>query len=289
MRSLARSPLRAALRGASALVLALSLSACGWFGGDDATDFDDPYAGRSAAEIYAVAERQLADGEAVKAGETLEELERVHPYSEWSKRAMIMSAYAYHQAGEFGRARLAAQRFIDFFPSDADAPYAQYIIGLTYYDQIVDVARDQGNARLALEELRKVVERYPGSEYAREAQLKIDLCNDQLAGKEMMIGRYYLGQSKRIAAINRFKTVLTRYQTTSHAPEALHRLVEAYLELGLEGEARTAAAVLGHNFPGSEWYEASYAMMQGANLAPFEDEESWISRAFRQITTGSTL
>lgn len=284
-----RTTCRTALRLATAAGLVLTLSACSWFGAKEKDPFADPYAGRSAAEIYAEAETQLEDGDAVAAGETLEELERVHPYSEWAKRAMILSAYAYHKAGEMDRARLAAQRFIDFFPSDQDAPYAQYLIGLTWYDGIVDVARDQGAARKALEELQKVVSRYPDSVYAREAQLKIDLCNDQLAGKEMMIGRYYLGQSKRIAAINRFRTVLTRYQTTSHAPEALHRLVEAYLALGLESEARTAAAVLGHNFPGSEWYEASYAMMQGADLAPFEDEESWISRAFRQITTGSTL
>ncbi|MGG7564817.1 outer membrane protein assembly factor BamD [Rhodovulum sp. DZ06] len=285
-----RPTCRSALRLATVAALGLSLSACSMFGdGAEKDPFSDPYAGRSAAEIYAQAEAQLEDGEAVAAGETLEELERVHPYSEWAKRAMILSAYAYHQAGEMDRARLAAQRFIDFFPSDSEAPYAQYLIGLTWYDEIVDVARDQRSARKALEELQKVVSRYPGSAYAREAQLKIDLCNDQLAGKEMMIGRYYLGQAKRIAAINRFKTVLTRYQTTSHAPEALHRLVEAYLELGLESEARTAAAVLGHNFPGSDWYQASYALMQGADLAPFEDEESWISRAFRQITTGSTL
>ena len=219
----------------------------------------------------------------------LEELERVHPYSEWAKRAMIMSAFAYYQATEFDRARLAAQRYIDFFPSDAEAPYAQYIIALSWYDQIVDVARDQGATRNALEELQKVVQRYPASDYAREAQLKIDLANDQLAGKEMMIGRYYLGQGRFIAGINRFKTVLTLYQTTSHAPEALHRLVEAYLSLGIVDEARTAGAVLAYNFPGSEWYEASYARLQGEGLAPWEDRESWISRAFRRVTGGTTL
>ena len=285
-----RSPARTLLRRAMLGAMACSLAACSWFGGDDDSDpYADPYAKRSAAEIYAEAEAQLEDGKPKAAGATLEELERVHPYSEWAKRAMILSAYSYHRAGEMAKARLAAKRFIDFFPSDPEAPYAQYIIGLTWYDAIVDVARDQSSARRALEELQKVVQRYPNSKYARDAQLKIDLCNDQLAGKEMMIGRYYLGQRKRVAAINRFKTVLTRYQTTSHAPEALHRLVEAYLELGLATEAQTAGAVLGYNFPGSEWYEASYAMLKGADLAPFEDRESWISRAFRQITTGSTL
>jgi outer membrane protein assembly factor BamD len=267
-------------------MLTLTLAACS---GTDDDPFADPYAGRSAASIYAEAEDLLQQGDAVESGEMLEELERVHPYSEWAKRAMIMSAFAYYQATEFERSRLAAQRFIDFFPSDADAPYAQYLIALSWYDQIVDVARDQGSARRALEELQKVVQRYPASEYAREAQLKIDLANDQLAGKEMMIGRYYLGQGRYIAAINRFKTVLTLYQTTSHAPESLHRLVEAYLSLGIIEEARTAAAVLGHNFPGSDWYQASYARMQGEGLAPWEDKESWISQVFRRVTTGSTL
>ncbi|MFT6773739.1 MAG: outer membrane protein assembly factor BamD [Paracoccaceae bacterium] len=267
-------------------MLTLTLAACS---GKDDDPFADPYAGRSAASIYAEAEDLLQQGDAVQSGEMLEELERVHPYSEWAKRAMIMSAFAYYQATEFERSRLAAQRFIDFFPSDADAPYAQYLIALSWYDQIVDVARDQGSARRALEELQKVVQRYPASEYAREAQLKIDLANDQLAGKEMMIGRYYLGQGRYIAAINRFKTVLTLYQTTSHAPESLHRLVEAYLSLGIIEEARTAAAVLGHNFPGSDWYQASYARMQGEGLAPWEDKESWISQVFRRVTTGSTL
>lgn len=278
--------MRLMLRLAPIAILTLVLAACS---GKEDDPFADPYAGRSAASIYAEAEVLLNDGDAVASGEMLEELERVHPYSEWAKRAMIMSAFAYYQATEFDRARLAAQRYIDFFPSDAEAPYAQYLIALSWYDQIVDVARDQGATRNALEELQKVVQRYPASEYAREASLKIDLASDQLAGKEMMIGRYYLGQGRYIAAINRFKTVLTLYQTTSHAPEALHRLVEAYLSLGITGEARTAGAVLAFNFPGSEWYEASYARLQGEGLAPWEDQESWISRAFRRVTSGTTL
>jgi outer membrane protein assembly factor BamD len=278
--------MRLMLRLAPIAILTLVLAACS---GKEDDPFADPYAGRSAASIYAEAEVLLNDGDAVASGEMLEELERVHPYSEWAKRAMIMSAFAYYQATEFDRARLAAQRYIDFFPSDAEAPYAQYLIALSWYDQIVDVARDQGATRNALEELQKVVQRYPASEYARESSLKIDLASDQLAGKEMMIGRYYLGQGRYIAAINRFKTVLTLYQTTSHAPEALHRLVEAYLSLGITGEARTAGAVLAFNFPGSDWYEASYARLQGEGLAPWEDQESWISRAFRRVTSGTTL
>jgi outer membrane protein assembly factor BamD len=273
------------IRLALALSLVLGLAACS----DDADPNEDLYAGRSAASIYQEGEALLNDGEPIQAAETFEELERVHPYSEWSKRAMIMAAYGFYQGQAFDRAIAAAQRYIDFFPADPDAAYAQYLIGMSHYDQIMDVERDQGETRSALQELEQVVRRYPGSDYAREARLKIDLARDQIAGQEMLVGRYYLGQGNYVAAINRFKRVLTLYQTTSQAPEALHRLVEAYLSLGVESEARTAAAVLGYNFPGSEWYEASYAMMQGADIAPFEDRESWISKAFRRVTTGSTL
>lgn len=274
------------IRFAFAALALASLAACS--GGDD-DPYSDPYANRSAADIYAEGEQLLNDGDETEAAHVFEELERVHPYSEWSKRAMIMAAYSYYQGGEYDEAVSAAQRYISFFPSDPDAAYAQYIVGMSFYDRIVDVERDQANTRRALQELEEVVRRYPNSDYAREARLKIDLARDQLAGKEMQIGRYYLGQGNNIAAINRFKTVLSQYQTTSHAPEALHRLVEAYLSLGIESEARTAAAVLGENFPGSPWYEASYAMMQGADVAPFEDRESWISKVFRRVTTGDTL
>lgn len=270
------------------LVVSLSagLSACSWFDDDE---YVDPYAGRSALSIYQEAEAELNDGDAETAGEIFTELERVHPYSEWAKRAMILGAYSFYQAGLYERSRESARRFLDFYPADKDSAYAQYLIALGYYDQIVDVERDQATTRAALRELTLVTQRYPDSDYAREATLRIDLTRDQLAGKEMMIGRYYLGRGQNIAAINRFKVVLSQFQTTSHTPEALHRLVEAYLSLGVESEARTAAAVLGHNFPGSDWYQASFAMMQGANLAPFEDEESWISRVFRRITSGATL
>ncbi|MGR3782974.1 MAG: outer membrane protein assembly factor BamD, partial [Albimonas sp.] len=203
--------------------------------------------------------------------------------------AMIMAAYGYYQGGEYDSAVTAAQRYIAFFPSDQDAAYAQYLIGMSYYDQIVDVQRDQGSTLRAIQEFEEVVRRYPNSDYAREARLKIDLARDQMAGKEMTIGRYYLGQGNYIAAINRFKTVLALYQTTSHAPEALYRLVEAYLSLGINSEAQTAAAILGYNFPGSEWYQGAYDLMQGADIAPFEDRESWISKLFRRVTTGDTI
>jgi outer membrane protein assembly factor BamD len=239
------------VRFALMALLAISLAGCSWFGDDE--EYVDPYAGRSAADIYQEGQALLDDGDSEEAGKVFEELERVHPYSEWAKRAMLKAAVSYYDAQLYERSRQAALRFLDFFPSDPDAPYAQYIIGMGYYDQIVDVGRDQ------------------------------------LAGKEMTIGRYYLSRHNYVAAINRFKVVLEQYQTTSHAPEALHRLVEAYLSLGVAGEAQTAAAVLGHNYPGSPWYEASYAMMQGADIAPFEDRDSWISRIYRQVIVGKKI
>ena len=274
-------------RPALALMAVMALAACSDDGSDD--PFYDPYSQRTAASIFAEGEAQLNDGEPVDAAQTFEELERVHPYSEWSKRAMIMAAYGYYQGGEYDSAVTAAQRYIAFFPSDQDAAYAQYLIGMSYYDQIVDVQRDQSSTLRAIQEFEEVVRRYPNSDYAREARLKIDLARDQMAGKEMTIGRYYLGQGNYIAAINRFKTVLALYQTTSHAPEALYRLVEAYLSLGINSEAQTAAAILGYNFPGSEWYQGAYDLMQGADIAPFEDRESWISKLFRRVTTGDTI
>lgn len=278
------------LRPALALALSfgalLTLAACS---GKSDDPYYDPYDGRTAGSIYSEGEAKLNDGEPIEAAQAFEELERVHPYSEWSKRAMIMAAYSYYQGRQYDSAVAAAQRYISFFPSDADAAYAQYLIGMSYYDQIVDVARDQGSTLRAIQEFEEVVRRYPNSEYARDARLKIDLCRDQLAGKEMTIGRYYLGQGNYIAAINRFKTVLGLYQTTSHAPEALYRLVEAYLSLGINSEAQTAAAVLGYNFPGSEWYAGAYDLMKGADIAPFEDKESWISKVFRRVTTGDTI
>ena len=273
-------------RPALALMALLAIAGCS---GESDDPFYDPYSQRTAASIFSEGEAQLNEGEPVDAAHTFEELERVHPYSEWSKRAMIMAAYSYYQGAEYDSAVTAAQRYIAFFPSDQDAAYAQYLIGMSFYDQIVDVQRDQSSTLRAIQEFEEVVRRYPGSDYAREARLKIDLARDQMAGKEMTIGRYYLGQSNYIASTNRFKTVLSLYQTTSHAPEALYRLVEAYLSLGINSEAQTAAAILGYNYPGSPWYEGAYDLMQGADIAPFEDRESWISKLFRRVSTGDTI
>ncbi len=257
------------------------------FGSDDE---DIPIDNRSAREIYQSAERELSDGNGQRAAETFNEVERLYPFSQLSKRAVIMSAYSSYEARDYPAARTSANRYLDLYPSDVDAPYAQYLIGLTYYDNIVDVGRDQATTQNALQSLQEVVRRYPESDFARDAQLKIDLTNDHLAAKEMAVGRYYLKRGHYPAAINRFRVVIEKYQTTNQTPEALHRLVEANLALGLEQEAVDAAAVLGKNFPGSEWYANSYELLTGRNvLPPADDEDGFFSRTYRQVFEGKWL
>ena len=218
---------------------------------------EPPPESQTPQQLYLSGEALLADGQPRDAGERFSEVERLYPYSEWAKRAMLMSAFAYHEGGLYAESRAAAERYLEFFPADVDAPYAQFLIALSYYDQIVDIGRDQTNAFESLAEMRDIIERYPDSEYASSAQMKFELALDHLAGKEMEIGRYYLDRGHYTAAINRFRVVVEDYQTTTHTPEALHRLVEAYLSLGLDNEAQTAAAILGHNFQGSVWYADS--------------------------------
>ncbi len=196
------------------------------------------------------------------------EVERQYPYSEWSRRAILMTAYAHYQANDYEDARDDADRFVSLYPGNASAVYAYYIKAICYFEQIIDVGRDQAATEQALTALREVVRRYPTSQYATDAKLKIDMVNDQLAGKEMAIGRYYLRSGDPVAAISRFKTVIDKYQTTSHTPEALYRLVEAYLTVGLNNEAQRNAAVLGFNYPGDVWYSDAYAMMAGKGLRP---------------------
>jgi outer membrane protein assembly factor BamD len=237
----------------------------------------------SAQEIYTRGEFQLEGGQAKEAARLFGEVERLYPYSEWAKRALIMQAFAYHRDKDYDNSRATAQRFIDFYPADDDAAYAQYLLALSYYDQIDKIGRDQGLTFQALQALREVIEKYPDSEYARSSILKFDLAFDHLAAKEMEIGRYYLDQSAYLASINRFKTVVTDYQTTTHVPEALYRLTETYLALGVQSEAQTAAAVLGHNYPGSQWYKDAYALLGGEGLEPHESERSWISKAINTV------
>jgi len=273
------------IRLTAALGLAAALAGCSLFSSDKEPTLENT----PPDEIFAQAEAQLADGKAVEAAQTFNEIERLYPFSQLAKRAIVMSAFASYEAGDDGNARASARRYLDLYPSDKDAPYAQHLIALTYYDNIVDVGRDQATTEKALQALREVVNRYPDSDYARDAQLKIDLTLDHLAGKEMTIGRYYLKRGYYTAAINRFRVVVDKYQTTSQTPEALHRLVEANLALGLEREALASAAVLGHNFPGSTWYANSYALLTGRNVLPEEDSDSFLEKVYRRVIQGKWL
>lgn len=248
--------------------------------------------GRSAQEIFQSAEALLVNRKTEKAAKRFSEVERLHPYSEFARRSVIMSAFAYHQAEKYEDSRTAAQRYLDFYPADEDAPYAQYLIALSYYDQIDNVSRDQGVTFQALQALRTTVERYPDSEYSTSALLKFDLALDHLAGKEMEIGRYYLKRGHYAAAINRFRVVVEDFQTTTHTAEALHRLVESYLSLGIIADAQTAGAILGHNFQGTDWYNDTYVLLTGQGISTDEasDKSSkWLRRVWRQVIRGEWL
>ena len=221
------------------------------------------------------------------AAKRFEEVDRQHPYSDWARRSLIMSAYTYYQAGMYEESITTSRRYIQLHPGSPDAAYAQFLIGSCYFDQIRDVTRDQDRTERAMAAFEEVIRKYPNSEYAISAKRKIDVGRDQLAAREMMVGRYYMERRDYAGAINRFKIVVTRYQTTRHVEEALLRLTEAYLSLGIVGEAQTSAAVLGHNFPDSRWYKDAYALVQRRGLTPQENQSSWISQAFRKIGVGS--
>lgn len=233
---------------------------------------EESYRERPAAVIYSDGVDALEAKKYIAASEFFEEVDRQHPYSEWAIRAQLMAAYGYYQRNEYDGAIVALNRFIQLHPSNPSVSYAYYLKALSYYEQISDVERDQRMTRLALRTLNEIIERYPNSKYARDAKIKIDLTNDHLGGKEMDIGRKYLRREKYLAAINRFQTVIDDYQTTTHVPEALHRLTEAYLALGITEEAQKTAAVLGHNFPGSEWYIDSYELVENKRLRPGSSE-----------------
>ena len=217
------------------------------------------------------------------------EVERLYPATDFARRAIVMQAYALHRDGEYEQARAVARRFLDNYPGDEDAAWAAYIIALTYYDQIEQVGRDQTVTFQALRSLRRVIEEYPNTEYARSAVLKFDLAFDHLAAKEMEIGRYYLRRGNMSSAVNRFRVVVEDYQTSTHTPEALHRLVEAYLSLGLRHEAQTAGAILGHNFRSSPFYEESFALLTGEGLSAEASGESWIRQIYRRTLRGEWL
>ena len=220
------------------------------------------------------------------AAKRFEEVDRQHPYSDWARKSQLMAAYAYYESGAYEECITSARRYIQLHPGSPDAAYAQFLIGSSYFDQIRDVTRDQDRTERAIAALDEVVRKYPQSEYAVSAKRKIDVARDQLAGREMMVGRYYMERRDHAGAINRFKMVVTRYQTTRHVEEALLRLTEAYLSLGISAEAQTSAAVLGHNFPESRWYKDAFALLQQRGLQPSENRGSWISQAFGRVGLG---
>jgi len=232
--------------------------------------------------VYLLNEKHDTKGAAKK----FEEVDRQHPYSEWARKSLLMSAYSYYEARNYEESINAAKRYISLHPGTPDAAYAMYLVGASYFDQIPDVSRDQGRTERAIAALEEVVRKFPESEYATSARRKIEGARDQLAAKEMTIGRYYENKKNFIGAINRFKIVVTRYQTTRHVEEALMRLTECYMTLGIIQEAQTAAAVLGHNFPDSTWYKDAYQMVKSQGIEPQENNSSWISRAFRKIGVG---
>ena len=243
----------------------------------------------TAEQIFTRGEFELERGKAKKAAEYFSEIERLYPYSEWAKRALMMQAFALHQAKDYENSRSVAQRFIDFYPADEDAAYAQFVLALSYYDQIDDIGRDQGLTYQALQTLQTLIERYPESEYARSAILKFDLAFDNLAAKEMEVGRYYLKRGHFSAAINRFRVVVEDFQTSTHTAEALHRLVESYLSLGLTDEAQTAGAILGHNYLASDWYVDTYKLLKERQLDVKPAGNGWLRSIYRQVIQGKWL
>ncbi len=274
-------------RALAMAVLATGLGACGTFGRRERENVQ--YVEEPVAQLYNRGADYLDNRRWPQALAMFEEVERQHPYSSWARRAMLMEAYAHYQANQYDDAIEDAQRFVSLHPGNENAPYAYYLIAVCHFERILDVGRDQGTTERALAALNDVVRRYPESPYARDARLKIDMVNDQLAGKEMEVGRFYLTRDQHLAAINRFRNVVENpnYQTTSHTPEALHRLVEAYLSVGMTEEAQRMAAILGHNFPGNEWYERSYRLMTDAGVAPVAQEEAerrgWFRRTFETV------
>ncbi len=246
------------------LIAALSVASCAGKSKKPSMAYEE----RPVELLYSVGAERLDAGLWNEAVDYFREVERQHPYSEWSRRAILMTAYAHYQGNQYEQAIGDADRFVSLYPGNPSAVYAYYLKSICYFEEIVDVGRDQAATEQALSALREVAQRYPRSEYAADARLKIDMVNDQLAGKEMAVGRWYLRQGDTIAAINRFKVVVDRYQTTTHTPEALYRLVESYLTVGLIDEANRNGAVLGFNFPGDRWYADAYALLSGKGLKP---------------------
>ena len=277
MTLLPQNPRLQSVLKAAAVLMTVALTACA---GTDET----PYVERSVQSIYNEAVDELETENYTEAATLFEEVERQHPYSVWATKAQLMSGFARYEANSYDEAIIALDRFIQLHPGNRDIAYAYYLKALSNYEQISDVQRDQLATERARQALQDVIRRFPTSKYARDSRLKLDLTHDHLAGKEMEIGRYYLRKGQFLAAINRFRIVVDKYQTSTHVPEALHRLAESYAALGLDDQARRAAAVLGHNYPGSEWYIDSYKLVAGVDVREKpEEEKGFFARAWGWI------
>ena len=285
-----RAKTRLALRwatGATLIAIAFAGSSCSMI------DQFNPFGGEKykmeitpdtpASKTYDQGLQKLANGAPGDAAKKFSDLGKEYPDSDWARKGQLMTTYADYQAGDYTGAVTSSERYLKDYPNSPDAAYVQYLQANAYYMQIPDISRDQENSAKALAAFQAVVQKYPQSEYVEDSKYKITVTEDQLAGKEMSIGRFYLNRRNYTAAINRFRNVLQYYQTTRHAEEALYRLVEAYLGLGITDEAQTAAAVLGHNFPNSQWYEDAYNLLKGKGLSPQEYGGSWISKIWHTV------
>jgi outer membrane protein assembly factor BamD len=266
------------------LPLLAFLTGCANFFGekDDVVAVDVPADRLYNEGVYLLNEKH----DSKEAAKKFEEVDRQHPYSEWARKSLLMSAYSYYEAKQYEEAIGASKRYISLHPGTPDAAYAMYLVGASYFDQIPDVSRDQGRTEKAIASLEEVTRKFPNSEYAAAARKKMELARDQLAAKEMDIGRFNQKDKNFTGAINRFKVVVTQYQTTRHVEEALFRLAECYMMLGIVPEAQTAAAVLGHNFPDSDWYKDAYNLVRGGGFEPLENKGSWMSKAFKKFGVG---
>jgi len=279
-------------RPALLVAVAMSLGACSGTlpsVGSLFSKAEAPLDTRAPEDIFADAKANLNNEKPKTAAFLFDEVERLYPYSDVAKESMLLSAVASYEGKDYDKAVTAAERFIGFYPSDDQTDYARYVVAQSYYEQIVDVGRDQGMTVQAKQALEELIARHPDSEYAKDAELKLDTTLDQIAGKEMEVGRYYLKNGQYIGAINRFQTVVKEYDTTSHVEEALHRLVEANLALGLVDEAKSSAAVLGFNYPGSDWYGASYALLTGRELTGGLSQDAWYKSIYRRVILGDWL
>jgi outer membrane protein assembly factor BamD len=285
------------VRFALAAVLALSLSACETVS-STVSSFNPFASAKSSSDLAADEPAEVLFNDALArlqsrnydgAARKFAEVDKQYPYTNWSRRGLLLTTYSHFENRNYEDAIANGRRYVSLYPADKDAAYAQYLVGMSYFNQIPDVTRDQERSARALLSMDELIRRYPQSEYVPDARQRVAVARDQLAGKEMDVGRYYLEKRNFPGAVNRFREVLTKYQTTRHTEEALLRITEAYLSMGITGEAQTAAAVLGHNFPDSPWYKDAFKLLENGGLSPQENQESWISRQFRNFRRGVGL